>query len=306
LFFNPASLRMFIRALGLLIQVSLTVFCDDVLEKTKQVAGTRRDEADNGILTTDPFIEAAHFWPFDKSTSVLTNDLVTGANSILMDGAAIKPDDVFTTCLDTTSKKSYAIVGDFNGTCFSDPSDCKLGGMTIYLWLKIKKSDLDPKKDQYIISSGGQSKKSRGFAFLNFHGSYVMVLSTKERQWKITIPKLKLDEWMQLAFVWNNKNNRLTFYLNGELKDKTEGTTASRPENKFTILTIGRPNNAVNQEFMMPLKMAYLTLWDKALSSKEVGNTFKNIKAKIDDSRRRRSYARKQNIPKQPKVDLVL
>jgi len=60
-------------------------------------------------------LEAAHFWPFDKSMAILTTDLVTGSNSLLMNGASIAKDNVFNTALDTHHKGSYAIVGDFNG-----------------------------------------------------------------------------------------------------------------------------------------------------------------------------------------------
>lgn len=41
------------------------------------------------------------------------------------------------------------------GTCFSDPDECKLNGLTIYMWIKIDSKELKPTNDEYILSTGG-------------------------------------------------------------------------------------------------------------------------------------------------------
>jgi len=151
--------------------------------------------------------------------------------------------------------------------------------MTIYMWVKINRQDIDNAKDQYILSSGGQSKRSRGFCFLNFHGEFTVAISTENRQWKLKIDqsKIKYDQWMQVTFVWNSNTDKLFFYMNDELVESaTKGVEAVRMKPEFTILTISRPNNAVNKEFMMPLNMAYFALWDKPLTKKEIDKAFKN------------------------------
>ena len=104
-----------------------------------------------------------------------------------------------------------------------------------------------------------------------------MVVSTKDHQWKLEIPKdkIKHDEWVQISFVWNGKTDKLTCYQNGDEVSDTESSSADRPDVDFTIMTIGRPNNAVNAQFMMKMCMVNLALWDKALGKKEIEKTFK-------------------------------
>ena len=41
------------------------------------------------FIASDPFLEATHFWPFEKSNGILTRDLMTNADAILMTGAKI-------------------------------------------------------------------------------------------------------------------------------------------------------------------------------------------------------------------------
>lgn len=334
----------------LLSQIFVIINCDNVLENSRQLTGSKRDESD-GILTSDPFLEAVHFWPLDLNRQgMLSSDLVTGSDIILMGGAKIsnptsrkaaaansqnqgysnynynynpqqynyniqqqqhtpqqrddtaeERNEVFNSYLDTRADGAYTIAGDFNGTCFSDPDECKLNGMTIYMWLKIDAKDLKPGRDEYILSTGGQSKKSRGFAFLWFHGKYVMVVSNKDHQWKLEIPKdkIKHDEWVQLTFVWNGNTDKLTCYQNGNKIGSTDGVQAERPEVKFTIMTIGRPNNAVNTQFMMKMLAAYIALWDKPLTEKEINKLFKLIKKKIDNTRRRSVLQYNKISPKQ-------
>lgn len=260
------------------------VSCHYFIEKA--VRGRKRDETEKGVLTSDPFIDASHFWPFQSSHFILSPDLVTGSNTVLINGASIKNDTFFKTGLDLHGKKSYVIVGDFKGTCFSDPGECTLGGMTVYFWLKINSSDIKKDQDQYILSSGGQSKNARGFAFLNFHGEYVAVVSTKTMQWKLVFDKLKLDSWIQITLVWSKSDNDLSFYLNGVKQASVKGVKSDRPVDNHTILTIGRPNNAINEEFMMPFSLAYLALWDKPLNQNAVTNGYKNIKMMMSGNSR--------------------
>ena len=154
--------------------------------------------------------------------------------------------------------------------------------MTIYFWLKLNKDDIDEKCDQYILSSGGQSKESRGFAFLDYHDTFMAVVSVKDKQWKMSLDKsvMKMNEWMQITFVWNAKEDSFTIFINGEKGKSVNSVTVNRPDN-FTILTIGRPNNSVFWKYMMRLKMAYLALWDKPLKDDEVAKAFKNGKFNV-------------------------
>ena len=86
---------------------------------------------------------------------------------------------------------------NYLGTCFCDPGKCILGGMSVSIWIKLDETLLQKDQDAYILSSGGQSKKSRGFAFLYFHGSYVFIISTKDKQWKMNIDALPQNKWVR-------------------------------------------------------------------------------------------------------------
>ena len=81
-----------------------------------------------------------------------------------------------------------------------------MNGMTVSFWVYLKKGAVKPEQDAYILSSGGQSKKSRGIAFLFFHGKYVYVVSTKNKQWKMYV-----NEVYPLINIW--KTQSLNFEL---------------------------------------------------------------------------------------------
>ena len=98
---------------------------------------------------------------------------------------------------------------------------------------------------------------------------------TGKRDSKIPKDKIKHDEWVQLTFVWNGNSDTLTCYQNGNKIGSTDGVQAERPEVRFTIMTIGRPNNAVNTQFMMKMFASNIALWDKPLSEKEITKVFK-------------------------------
>lgn len=64
------------------------------------------------FLAKDPFLDASHYWPLETSHSILTTDIVSGHNAILMGGAKIKDNQEFVT---TEKRGSYIIAGDFKG-----------------------------------------------------------------------------------------------------------------------------------------------------------------------------------------------
>jgi hypothetical protein len=276
------------------------------MKKEGKIAmAVKKDNTAKGVLTKDPFLDASHYWPLETSHSILTTDIVSGHNAILMGGAKIKDNQEFVT---TEKRGSYIIAGDFKGTCFSNPDKCIMNGMTVSVWINMKKDAVNKKQDAYILSSGGQSKKSRGLAFLYFHGRYVYVVSTKTKQWKMYIDEIPTDQWVNLAFVWRN-NEYLTYYLNGEKKQTVNATVASRPSIEYTILTISRPNNAVNTEFMYPLEMCCLALWDKPLKKQQIKSIYDSIKKLHDHpalKRRRSSVTNKKTFLSQKPSDIAL
>lgn len=285
------------------MQILYFTFIVAIKREGKIAMATKKDNTAKGVLTKDPFLDASHYWPLETSHSILTTDIVSGHNAILMGGASIKESDDFQEYVSTEGNGSYIIAGDFKGTCFSNPDKCIMNGMTVSVWLNLKSGSVKEDQDAYILSSGGQSKKSRGIAFLYFHGKYVYVVSTKNKQWKMYIDDIPTDKWVNLAFVWRN-NEGLTYYLNGEKKQTVNATSATRPSIEYTILTISRPNNAVNTEFMYPLQMCCLALWDKPLKKQQIKTAYESIKRLHEHPalKRRRSRVRnkKTNISPKP------
>ena len=65
----------------------------------------------------DPFLESSHFWPLEHSKTILTTDIQTGHNAILMNGSKISddPGSKPVKYASTEFPGSYIILGDFNG-----------------------------------------------------------------------------------------------------------------------------------------------------------------------------------------------
>ncbi|XP_065654247.1 adhesion G-protein coupled receptor D1 isoform X4 [Hydra vulgaris] len=249
-----------------------------VIGKDSNENASKKDDTDKGILTSNPFLDATHFWPLEVLRSgIFSMDFVTGHSAIVLQGGELVKDEKFQEVISTEKKGSYIIAGDFKETCFSNPDSCIMGGMTISFWLKLNDTNINKTQDAYIISSGGQSKKSRGFAFLYFHGRYVACLSTRRAQWKMYVPKIEPNIWNNIVFVWK-KGETLSYYLNGSFVEETYSKPAYRPSVNYTILTIGRPNNAINVEFMYPLRMCALALWDRPLKKDQIEKAYDNIK----------------------------
>ena len=61
------------------------------------------------------FMDSSHFWPLVSSQSILTPDIITGRNAILMDGADVVKSNDFLETVTTEKKGSYVILGDFKG-----------------------------------------------------------------------------------------------------------------------------------------------------------------------------------------------
>lgn len=253
-------------------------------DKRKEVSKPKK-----AIINDDPFMIATHLWPFDSSNHILTTDLISGHKAILANGAKIEK-HINESYASTEYTESYIICGDFAGTCFSNPTECIMAGMTISFWLKLNSSYVDDEKDQYIISSGAQSLNSLGFAFLFFHGKFAVMLSEHSRQWNMRIPKkeVPLDTWVNVAFIWDNKRDRLTYYLNGDKKKVVKGEKCNRPKCKYTVLTVGRPNNARDVRYMMPLEMQFLALWDRSLAYSQIKTIYENVKEKRENPNRKR------------------
>lgn len=135
-------------------------------------------------------------------------------------------------------------------------------------WLKLNKSSLSETASSYIMSSGGQSTKARGFAVLYLAKKYIAILSTRNKQWKLDTPVLP-SGWFNLAFTWCEKG-QLKLYVNGTHVVSGNPALVSRPQNSFTTFDVGRPNNSDKPLYRFPLMIDGLALWERELSGNEI------------------------------------
>ena len=169
-----------------------------------------------------------------------------------------------------------SILFTFPGKCFSDPGTCKHKGLTISTWIKINKNSLNDNSSSYLLSSGGQTTKARGFALLHMKNQFILILSTKDRQWKLEVPLLP-DNWFNLAFTWKNAGV-LKLYVNGTTITSAKPISVSRPKDTFTEFVLGRPNNSLRPEYMTPIEIDNLALWERALAEQELKSLYEKGK----------------------------
>lgn len=165
------------------------------------------------------------------------------------------------------------------GKCFSDPETCKGKGLTVITSLKLDQSTLSKGSSSYIMSSGGQTTKARGFALVHINNQYVLILGTKTKQWMIKTPTLPSD-WFKLAFTWHNDGD-LKLYINGKMVSSAKGSQVARPKDAFTTLTMGRPNNSNTNKYRLGLEVDSVGLWETALSEEEISNIMKSGEGNI-------------------------
>ena len=140
--------------------------------------------------------------------------------------------------------------------------------------IKLDKQSIAMKPSAYMMSSGGQTTKARGFALLRLAKKYILILSTKNQQWKLEASDMP-DGWFNLGFTWEN-DKLLKLFVDGKLVSSAKAIQMSRPEDSFSTLDIGRPNNSAMKKHRMSLSIDSIGLWEKALSDhqmKTIGQT---------------------------------
>eukprot|EP00794_Sanderia_malayensis_P016637 gene16637-18327_t len=283
------------RSVAIVYFVIIVVTCAETKRTPVRLDGVQKSktaEKNKGILVKDPFLESSHFWPLDQKKIIAVTDLQTGHNGILMNGSTIKKDNEINLPYATTEHPgSYIILGDFNGTCFSNPGKCILGGLTLSFWANLQRDHVHDVQDAYIISGGGQSKESRGFAFLFFHGTYVFIISTADKQWKLTIDEANVPtkKWANFAFVWN-RNGELAYYLNGKKQNSTKSKATERPKDDYPLITVGKPNNADGKDYMYPLRIHSIAMWDRPLKPDQIKSIYDSLKAMEEESKLRKRF----------------
>ena len=122
-------------------------------------------------------------------------------------------------------------------------------------------SSLRKTTSSYITSGGGQSTKGRGFAVLHFSNKYIVILSTKNKQWKLDTPVLPTG-WFNFAFTWR-ENGQLKLYVYGTRVASGNPALVYRPQDLFSSPDNGRPNNSDKPLYQFPLMINDLALWER-------------------------------------------
>ena len=95
-----------------------------------------------------------------------------------------------------------------------------------------------------------------------------MILSTKNKQWKLDTPVLPTG-WFNFAFTWR-ETGQVKLYVNGTSVASGNLALVSRPQDLFTSFDIGRPSNSDKPLYRFPLKINDLALWERELSEEEI------------------------------------
>lgn len=145
--------------------------------------------------------------------------------------------------------------------------------------LKLDKDSVPTKPSAYLLSSGGQTTKARGFALLRLAKKYILILSTKEHQWKLETTDMP-EGWFNLGFSWE-KNKLLKMFVDGKLVGTAKAFKVSRPADSYTTLDIGRPNNSPSTKHRMPMSVERIALWEEALPDSKIQKMQKGT-SKVD------------------------
>lgn len=140
--------------------------------------------------------------------------------------------------------------------------------MTIMAWFRFNKEQLHKNSSSYFLSSGGQTTQARGFAFLHVANQYILILSTHNKQWTLKARDMP-ESWVNVAFSWQN-DGFLKLYLNGKEVAKSKPVRVIRPNDAFTTVEIGRPNNSFSPKFRIQMEIDNLKLWEKDLTSQQI------------------------------------
>jgi len=246
---------------------------NDDLQKRRVVSKTIKKTKKNAVVKNSP--KPKYYWSFDLHKGEPALDLIHNQKADLENGAHVVVSHGKGSIVDTKTSENASInLGDFKGKCFSDPDTCKDKGLTVVTSLKLDQSTLSKASSSYIMSSGGQTTKARGFALVRINKQYVLILGTKNKQWMVKTPTLPSD-WFKLAFTWHNDGD-LKLYVDGKMVSSAKSTAVARPKDAFTALTMGRPNNSNTNKYRLGLEVDSVALWETELTYQQIADIMKS------------------------------
>ena len=135
----------------------------------------------------------------------------------------------------------------------------------------------DP-KNQYIISSGGQSSLSVGYALVWNNGYVRFLRHTDNELFDTEYDGIYEDNnWHHFVGTYSTSEHTISAYVDGNLVDCVEGTD-SIFNNVFNKLTVGKPNEAYHNYFQG--KVDDIVIYNRVLDEMEIKGLYSEISVK--------------------------
>ena len=184
--------------------------------------------------------DADHYWPLDKvspggSVAKASTSRPAKAHGGLYVAVGETRNGTAPVALYLDGSGSWVDLGDFKGTCVSDPSRC-VDGLSLSFKVNIQGSGTG-----YLLSSGGQS--GRGLAVYYASGSLFIQVKDGEKRWQVETG-YSVNTWQTISFSWSQQDGLSVVLDEGRLHLKdTAGKLAMSALDSDTSVVIGRPND---------------------------------------------------------------
>ncbi|XP_041354286.1 adhesion G-protein coupled receptor D1-like [Gigantopelta aegis] len=169
------------------------------------------------------------------------------------------------------NQSACVTLGDFVGTCVSDPGLCEISGMTISFFFEYGLSHLTT-ADLIVFTSGGRGR-SRGIAFYYEYNlnRYSLTLRTGSQEYTVTFEDddvhFRGQTVTHFAITWD-KTQGLKLYGSGVVLRSTTQFSSVNTSDVYTHLRIGCQH--LNDTWGAWMKIDELVIWERVLSPDEI------------------------------------
>ena len=139
---------------------------------------------------------------------------------------------------------SSGLVTDKRDSCFTNPELCT-DGMTLSFWLKF--ISIPSNTDHYVLSNGGQTRHSYGYAVLVKTMKILIFVKTRVHEWAFTSSDtVQLHVWDFLTITWHMDSGLQVFKNGSQLAGSVTETNREITSTAYNDYRIGLPNNSEN------------------------------------------------------------
>ncbi|XP_038069601.1 uncharacterized protein LOC119738706 [Patiria miniata] len=216
---------------------------------------------------------------YDSPVVITKSEIGTGVYNMVP-----SPEVVEQKCSIYTGEGAYINLGNFAGTCVSDPDVCASHSVTWSLWLKIN-SSTSFTSNRYFVSVGGRTWRGRGITFLYRNSDNKFLFGARSESWtyylKYETNKIPMDRWFHLAATVDlSPTKSLVLYLDGkEFGRCYDPTEITSPNDGCTKLILGNANpcfGIIPSSLTSGGSAAYsnLMVFDHLLSKEQIANLY--------------------------------